>query len=83
MLSERLAGLAASVVEWLGLTCFQLEIKRSSQYSAKLRKAVKTAREKFKIDENKTRSFQQIISSAHSILQFNSIEAKHGYKSIK
>ena len=71
------------MVEWLGLTCFQLEMKRSSQYSAKLRRMVKTAREKFNNDENKTPYFQDILTSAHNILQFKSIEAKIGYKSIK
>ena len=82
-MSSRRAGLAANVVEWLGLTCCQLEIKRSSNYSARLRRVVKTAREKFKIEENKARYFQDILTSAHSILQFKSIEAKIGYKSIK
>ena len=71
------------MVEWLGLTCCHLEMKRTSQYSARLRRIVKAAREKFRIDENRTRYFQEILTSAHNSLQFKSIEAKIGYKSIK
>ena len=78
-----MTGLGASMVEWLGLTCFQLEMKRSSQYSAGLRRVVKRARERFNIDQNRTRQFQEILTSAHHMLQFKSIEAKNGYKSIK
>ena len=78
-----MTGLGANMVEWLGLTCFQLEMKRSSEYSARLRRVVKRARERFNIDESRRRQFQDILTSAHDMLQFKSIEAKNGYKSIK
>ena len=82
-MTERMTGLGSNLMEWLGLTCLQLEMKRSSEYSSRLRRLVKRARKRFNIDQNKTRQLQDILSSAHDMLQFKSIEAKNGYKSIK
>ena len=77
------AGMAESWVEWTGLTCLHWEMRRSSQYSAKLRDIVRRTRDSFSMDSNKREYFDNIVSIAHQNINFKSIQAKIGYKTIQ
>ena len=77
------AGLSEATVEWTGLSCLHLELRRASQYSARLRNNLRAARKRFNISDGKKKDFEDIISSAHQIIDFKSIQAKNGYKTIR
>ena len=58
-------------------------MRRSSQYSAKLRDIVRRTRDSFNMDSNKREYFDTIVSMAHQNINYKSIQAKIGYKTIK
>ena len=77
------AGLYDCDVEWIGLSCLQLEVKRSSEFTARLRDIIKKTKNKFRMNVKHQEYFDAIISSAHNIVKFKSVVAKNGYKTIK
>ena len=78
--SSRRAGINPVQVKWVALHCLRVELKRSSQYSRKMRLGVKNAIARVNLSDDKVSYLAKIVTNAHKNIKYSTIHAKAGFK---
>lgn len=76
------ASINPVLVKWIALFCLGSELRRSSQFSKKIRNGVKNALSRIKISEEKRSYLTNIVTNAHVEMSYVNIHAKAGFKSL-
>ena len=76
------AGLSSASVQMISLLCWKLELGRCSQVSRRVRSWTEKMLTRFRYSEDKSSQLMNIVRSAHQSIQWQTIQAKTGYKTI-
>ena len=74
------SGLSLSSVDYVAFMCLKQELRRSSEYSRKIRQSVENNLNMFQYKIDKTHKLQEIVAIAHDKINWKSIHAKCGFK---
>ena len=77
------SGVNASVIRWITFYCLLSELRRSSQYSSKIKVGVKNALDRINLSLEKLSWLKSIVDMSHKETKYYSIKAKAGFKHLQ